>query len=57
MIPNEITAERIEVPKDIADIMLIVPRRFNETLTDWAIRCQVLRRYKAIPSPQATVGE
>ena len=29
---------------DIPDPSEDIPRKFNETLTDWAIRCQILRR-------------
>lgn len=53
----EITKETLRVSKDLADLMKDIPRHFNETLTDWAIRCQILRRYQAPPSPQAPVGE
>lgn len=46
MIPNEVVVESIEVPKDLAAVMKDIPRKFNETLTDWAIRCQILRRFQ-----------
>ncbi len=57
MIPNEVVLESIKVPKALAADMMDIPRKFNETLTDWAIRCQVLRRYQAPSSPHAVDGE
>lgn len=55
MIPNEVTIESIEVPKALAAVMQDIPRKFNETLTDWAIRCQILRRYQ--PMKEETNAE
>ena len=55
--------ETLDVPSAIADKMKTIPRRFNETLSDWADRVRlgyavtIGTGYSVLPSPQATVGE
>lgn len=44
----EITVESVDNKGPIVVPVMGIPRKFNETLTDWAIRCQVLRRYQAV---------
>jgi hypothetical protein len=36
------------VNKDEFEFMKDIPRKFNETLTDWAIRCQTIRNVRGI---------
>lgn len=45
---GEVIMDSIQVTKEVAECMKSIPRKFNETLTDWAIRCQAIRNVKGI---------